>query len=321
MPRTRLILDVDTGTDDALAIMYAVAHPELEVAAISCVAGNTSLRQVVINTHKVLDTIDAPDIPVAAGAAKPLLEPARAATHFHGRDGLGDLALPMSSRVSSPDTAIELLRRTIIQSPEPITLVGLAPQTNLALLLTQHPEVTENLSKIIFMGGAVGMGNATAVAEFNVWHDPEAAAIVINSGVPVTMYGLDVFLRLRIDEAISTKWKGSPHPAVQMAGALLHRRRPLTDGTEEPYTGMIGDAGTLIMITNPDLFTTSTLPTQVNLSGIARGQTIVDQRQVVGEDEAHSLQGQWPKIEVALDLDEQPAAQHFAAVKIGRAHV
>ncbi len=314
MPRTRIILDVDTGTDDALAIAYAVAHPELDLAAVTCVAGNTSLSQVVINTHKVLDAAGAPDVPVAAGAAKPLLEPTRAATHFHGLDGLGDLALPASARTPSPHGAIELLRRTIMESPEPVTLVGLAPQTNLALLISQHPEVIDNLARIVFMGGAVGMGNATAVAEFNVWHDPEAAAMVINSGLPITMYGLDVYFRLRIAEQLSTTWTTSPHPAIRMAGALLHRRRPLADGTQEHYTGMIGDAGALIMITNPNLFTTKTLPTQINLTGLGRGQTIVDQRTVAGEDLAHALQPQWPLVTVALDLDEQATADKFATV-------
>ena len=201
-----------------------------------------------------------------------------------------------------------------MESPEPVTLVGLAPQTNLALLISQHPEVIDNLDRIVFMGGAVGMGNATAVAEFNVWHDPEAAAMVINSGLPITMYGLDVYFRLRIAEQLSTTWTASPHPAIRMAGALLHRRRPLADGTQEHYTGMIGDAGALIMITNPNLFTTRTLPTQINLTGLGRGQTIVDQRTVAGEDLAHDLQPQWPLVTVALDLDEQATAHKFATV-------
>ena len=178
------MLDVDTGTDDALAILYAVRHPDLEVLAISCVAGNSGLDQVVINTAKVLDAAEAPDIPIAAGARQPLIERVRPEGAFHGIDGLGGIELPPSDRRLSNSSAVELLHRTIMQSQEPVTLVALAPQTNVAMLLTLHPEVTENLERIVFMGGSASAGNITAVDEFNVWQDPEAATCVIESPVP-----------------------------------------------------------------------------------------------------------------------------------------
>jgi pyrimidine-specific ribonucleoside hydrolase len=188
-----VILDVDTGVDDALAILFALAHPGINVLGISCVAGNASLERVVENTLRILDVADAPLIPVAAGARRPLIEPARSAAHVHGEGGLGTLQLPPTDRRAESVSSIELMHTLIQGSPHPVTLVGLAPQTNLALLLRQYPDVIDNIERIVFMGGSTTVGNATAVAEFNVWHDPEAAAIVLDSGVPTFMYGLDVF--------------------------------------------------------------------------------------------------------------------------------
>ena len=200
MPAHTVVMDVDTGTDDALAILYAVQHPEISIAAISCVAGNASLQQVVTNTHKVLDAAGAPEIPVAAGATKPLIERTRQEGHFHGEDGLGGIVLPQTRRRPSELTAVELLRQQIVGAETAVTLVCLAPQTNVAMLLTQHPEVADHLERILFMGGSASTGNITAVAEFNVCQDPEAATCVIESGIPVTMYGLDVFTRLTVDQ-------------------------------------------------------------------------------------------------------------------------
>ncbi len=311
MTRHAILLDVDTGTDDALAILYAVGHPDLDVLGVSCVAGNTHLDQVVINTCKTLDAAGAGPTPVAAGASKPLLERSRDAGHVHGADGLGGLTLPASTRATSTESAVQMLRAQVLAAEVPVTLVALAPQTNVALLLSQHPEVAELLERIVFMGGSAHVGNATAVAEFNVWHDPEAAAIVVNSGVPTTMYGLDVFTRLTVAEAVAEELARRPHPAQRMVGELLQRRRPRTDQTAEDYSGLIGDAGALVLMTRPELFTTRQLPVQVNLSGIGRGQTIVDQRTVAGEDHAHDLLQPWPLIEVALDLDAAQAAQAF----------
>lgn len=198
-----LILDVDTGVDDALALIAAVRHPDLDLLAVSCVTGNASLERVVDNTLRVLDAAGAPaGIPVAAGAERPLIAPPRSAGHVHGEDGLAGIVLPESSRVPDPAGAVGMLRRVILGHPQKVTIVALAPQTNLALLLRIHPEVADNIERIVFMGGSAAIGNATAVAEFNVWHDPEAAAIVLDAahelGIPLTMYGLDVFYDVRV---------------------------------------------------------------------------------------------------------------------------
>src|SRR5215211_6239358 len=171
MPK-RIALDVDTGTDDALAILYAVGHPDLELCGISCVAGNASLDQVVIKSCKVLDATGAGDIPVAPGASQPLVERARRKDSPHGSDGLAGIRLPETTRRPSPLHAVELMNQLIMDSSQPISLVTLAPKTNVALLLNEHPNVAARIEQIIFMGGAVNR----RIAEFNLWQDPEAAA-------------------------------------------------------------------------------------------------------------------------------------------------
>ena len=196
-----VILDVDTGVDDACALLLAALHPRVDLRAATCVAGNVSVDDVVRNTLKVLDVADRSDVPVARGATRPLIEKAQNARHLHGEDGMADLG--WSSSDSQPDRrhAVELLRdllgRAANEGPGGrITLVPLAPLTNIALLLRTYPDAAKGLKEIVFMGGAAEAGNATASAEFNVWHDTEAAAIVLESAaeldIPALMYGLEV---------------------------------------------------------------------------------------------------------------------------------
>ena len=306
-----VILDVDTGVDDALAILFAIKHPGIDVLGISCVAGNASLERVVDNTLRILDVADAPPVPVAAGARRPLLEPARSAAHVHGEGGLGTLQLPATERVAESISSIELMHHLILASPHPVTVVGLAPQTNLALLLRQYPECADNIERIVFMGGSTTVGNATAVAEFNVWHDPEAAAIVLDSGVPTFMYGLDVFNQVAIGEQIALELLRSESNLAQVVGRLLSNRIALGAGRDAEYTGLIGDAGALCALVDPGGVTTKMLPLRVQLSGYGRGQTLVDQRTHPGEDIMHGLAGDWEAAEVALDVDVDRYARLF----------
>lgn len=312
MPRP-IVLDVDTGTDDALALLYAVASPALDLRGVSCVAGNAGLHQVVDNTLRVLDVAGAPDLPVAAGATKPFIERTQTEEQFHGENGLSGVTLPAATRALSELSATEMLYVQITSSDEPVTLVSLAPMTNVAMLLTLHPDVADRLERLVFMGGSASQGNVTAVAEFNVWQDPEAATCVVESGLPITMYGLDVFNRLLVPQEAADGWTRSDHPAVRAAGELLHRRGMRAAGVEQAYEGVLGDAGALLILTHPALFTTETLPVRVNLQGIGRGQTVVDRRPMAQDLEALE-RDPWPVLEVALDLDVEAAAAAFCSV-------
>ncbi|MDT0474418.1 nucleoside hydrolase [Streptomyces sp. DSM 41014] len=306
-----VIIDCDTGVDDALALLFAVRHPGIDLRAVTCVAGNTDVDGVVRNTLTVLEIAGAADVPVARGAARPLIEPARSAQHVHGSDGMGDLGLPAPTRRPADVDAVTLLRREILASPRPVTLVPTAPLTNIALLLRTHPEVTRNIERIVFMGGAVATGNATPVAEFNVWHDPEAAAVLLTAGVPITMYGLDVFERVVVPGEQVRRLRGSAEPGARLAGALLSHRPagPGTVASADPArdadpAGGIGDAGAVCAVVDPAGITTRLLPVEVSLApGPARGQTVVDRRARPGEAEIHEGTREQALVDVALDVD------------------
>ncbi|MFI7066678.1 nucleoside hydrolase [Kribbella sp. NPDC050124] len=300
-----VILDVDTGLDDACALLLAARHPELDLKAVTCVGGNVGLDDVVANTLTVLDAAGRPDVPVAAGAAVPLLQPVRTAPHVHGADGLGNLDWPRSTRTAGTGHAVELLRdvlRAAAASGELVTLIPLAPMTNIALLLSTYPDAAAGLREIVFMGGAAGIGNATASAEFNIWTDPEAAAIVLSAaaelGVPVTMYGLDVFYDVVISLDQAKSLGGSP--SAELARKLIEKRSELyaAEGAS------IGDGGAVCAVIDPAGLTTQAFPLRVELSGSwSRGRTIVDTRDWTA-DLTSDPHGQAPTVvQVATAVD------------------
>jgi pyrimidine-specific ribonucleoside hydrolase len=301
-----IIIDVDTGTDDALAILYAVRHPELDIRGISCVIGNVSVDQAVINTCKVLDAANAGDIPVAVGAAQPLIERARRETGgSHGPDGLAGIQLPKSSRRPAAMSAVELLHQLIMASAEPVSLVSLAPKTNLALLFTSYPDIAARLEQIIFMGGSA----SKAVAEFNVWQDPEAARLVLEFSVPITMYGLDLFDRLVVDRADVDRLRTHDHPAIRLAAELLHRRHARHHDSDQQKLRLLGDAGAMVLLTNPELFVIEERNLTIQLQGAGRGQTELSEASApiaqLGSGKSAS------RIRLATDLDVTKAASAF----------
>jgi len=305
-----VILDVDTGVDDACALLLAALHPGVDLRAVTCVGGNAGVDDVVRNTLKVLDTAGRGDVPVARGASRPLLEPVSDARHVHGDDGMADLGWPSSQRPPDGRHAVELLRdllgRAAAGGPaDRVTLVPLAPLTNIALLLRTYPEAAAGLREIVFMGGAAHCGNATASAEFNVWHDPEAAGIVLESAaeleIPVVMYGLDVFYDVRVsrEQAAGLIAVGGRGPA-ELAGRLID----FQCGRFGEPDATIGDAGAVCAVVDRAGLTTTRLPVRVELSGTySRGRTIVDRRGWPG-DIAHDRQGRAATpVDVALSVD------------------
>jgi len=318
---TPVILDVDTGVDDALALLFAARHPGLDLRAVTCVAGNAAVDQVVTNTLTVLHAAGAADVPVARGADRPLLEPGRPARHVHGEDGLGDLHWPAPPTRADPRDAVELLRDELLAAEQPITLVTLAPLTNIALLLRAHPRVAAGIERIVFMGGAALAGNATATAEFNVWHDPEAAAIVLDAAsvLPMTMYGLDVFYGPVMSGEQATLLAASDDPGARLAGQLLQfsLARYRTD------TATIGDAGAVCAVADPGGLRTERLPVRVELAGTwTRGQTVVDQRTWTADldhdAQRAGAQGAAPAlVDVALGVDGPRYAELWRSVVAG----
>ena len=306
MTKTSIILDVDTGVDDAFAVLFAARHPEINLLGITCVDGNTNVDQVIANTFKVLDAAGAGDIPVARGAVRPLLGKSEYAEYVHGADGMGDLGIAPSARKVDPRSAVELLRDLIEGSKDPVTLIPIAPLTNIALFLRAFPETAKKLHRIVLMGGSASAGNATAAAEFNVWHDPEAAAIVFQSGVPITMYGLDVFMRPGASSHDAAQLLQSPDPAAQFAGTLIGAF--IERLHVSPIT--LGDYGAVACAIHPELFTTEIFDVVVDTSqGPARGQTICDRRAPFLKALEPNDLTDAASVRVVLDLDVEAVQQ------------
>ncbi len=264
---TRVLVDVDTGIDDALALLYAIAHPDLDVVAVTCVSGNVALAQVVINTCAVLDVAGATDMSVGYGADTTLRGGGPRLDHRHGANGLGDLRLSSPGRPQVGNRAVELMRRRILDAKGRVTLVALAPQTNLAMLVRDHlHEIAGSIERLIFVGGHLLTSEPPEPAEFNVAHDPEAASIVVGSGIPITMYGLQVLNQVVVPSGVTDALAEQQHPASRLAGQLLRVRRGR----------LIGDAGALIALTNPELFSTHREPIRIGLEGAERGRTLWD---------------------------------------------
>lgn len=304
-----VILDVDTGVDDALALLLAARSPALNLLGVTCVAGNVEVNKVVPNTLKVLEAAGRTDVPVVRGMDRPLLEVQRNAKGVHGEDGLGGVILPPPRRPPESIHAVEFLRRTLMAAPEPLTLVPLAPLTNIAMLLMQHPEVKPKIDHICLMGGAIGMGNASATGEFNVRQDPEAADIVFTSGLAITMYGLEVFGQVSFNRAEAYEFLQSSQPAAHLASQILHF---MLDNFHDEWA-TIGDGGCVASVIDPAGLTTVEYPVRVELQGIwTRGQTVVDQRSWI----TTQLESPWQppmetKIAVAVAVDRERYRQLF----------
>ena len=191
--RRKFLIDTDTASDDAVALLMALRDPDVEVLAITVVAGNVGLDQAIQNALYTVELAGA-TVPVHAGCATPLIQPLHTAQVVHGEDGMGDIGLPVYGRVPADGHAVDALARLIGEHAEgELTLVTLGPLTNVAVLLARHPEYAGRLREIVIMGGTGdGLGNVTASAEFNIWVDPEAAAVVFSSGARLVMVGWDI---------------------------------------------------------------------------------------------------------------------------------
>ncbi len=195
MKKTPIIMDVDTGIDDAVAIMLALSSEKLDVKGITVVAGNQTLEKTLNNTLSVVDYLDKGEIPVAKGADRPLMKSQIIAENTHGETGLGTAKLPAPKIKENELDAVSFLRKTLEESDEKITLVPVGPLTNIALLFLAYPNVKEKIERIVMMGGGAFEGNASATTEFNIIVDPEAASVVFNSGVEIVLCGLDVTMK------------------------------------------------------------------------------------------------------------------------------
>ena len=213
-----ILLDCDPGHDDAIAIVLALASPELDVKAITSSAGNQTPEKTLRNVLRMLTLLNRTDIPVAGGAVKPLMRELIIADNVHGESGLDGPALPEPAFAPQNCTAVELMAKTLRESAEPVTIVSTGPQTNVALLLNSHPELHSKIARIVIMGGAMGLGNWTPAAEFNIYVDPEAAEIVKRIfSMALSGIGAHKIARILNDEKVP-----SPTAYKQMNGIHYH---------------------------------------------------------------------------------------------------
>jgi inosine-uridine nucleoside N-ribohydrolase len=270
---TPILIDCDPGHDDAMAILLALASPEVELRGITTVAGNQTLEKTTRNALKVLELAGRTEIPVAAGAHKPLKRELRVAANVHGESGLDGPDLPEPTASTVDAHAADLLAELI----EPgVVLVPTGPLTNVAMLLERHPDVRDRLDGIVWMGGAIAEGNVTPAAEFNAFVDPEAAAAVFGSGIPVTMIGLDVthmalFTREHADRLRGTGRAGRAVAELSDFFQRFHESRYGFDGSP------IHDALAVAHVIDPTLVTTVHCNTEVETkSQLCDGRTVVD---------------------------------------------
>ncbi len=216
----RVIIDTDPGTDDALAIFLAVNSPELKVEALTPVAGNVPLELTLPNALRLLEIAGKTHIPVAAGADRPLVRRLITATYAHGENGLGGIHFPDPTTKQVKETAVQLIRRMVHESPHEINIIAIGPLTNIATAFREDPELPSLIPNLTIMGGSLSGGNISPAAEFNIYVDPEAAQIVFRSGVPLTMVGLDVTQRAMLREEDILRMESSSKPEGQAAGKI-----------------------------------------------------------------------------------------------------
>jgi inosine-uridine nucleoside N-ribohydrolase len=285
-----LILDCDPGHDDAVALLLALASPEAELLGVTTVAGNQTLEKTTANALRVLEFAGREDVPVAAGAGRPLVRERIVAANVHGETGLDGPALPPPAGKPLPEHAVDFLAARVAGR----TLVPTGPLTNVALLLALRPDVRPE--RIVLMGGAIGEGNTTPSAEFNIWADPEAARRVFESGIDVTMVGLDVTHQAIVTPEIQEELRSAGRAGKFVAELVDFYSRFHTERYPELGGSPMHDPVALSYALRPDLLEVRRARVEVDCAwGLGRGRTNVDFRGRAGD----------PNASVAVGIDSQ----------------
>ncbi len=294
--RTPILIDCDPGHDDAIALLLALASPEVELLGITTVAGNQTLEKTTANALKILEFVGRTEVTVAAGSARPLVREPYVAAYVHGESGMDGPELPTPHTRPVTEHAVDFLANRLTESDRPVTLIPVGPLTNVGLLLARYPEVADRIERIVLMGGAIAEGNVTPAAEFNIWADPEAASRVFTSGIDVTMIGLDVTHKALFRPADSERLAATGRVGKLVAELFgfyqrFHSEQYGWDGSP------VHDAVAVAHVVRPGLVETADRGVVVDCGGeLSRGRTYVD---LWGR--AH-----WePNAHVAVDIDAQ----------------
>lgn len=282
----KIILDCDPGHDDALAMTMAVASPKIDLLAVTTSAGNQTPDKTLNNAMQMLTLLHREDIPVAQGNRTPLVKPLETAPEVHGKTGLDGADLPDPDFAVQNIPAIELIAKTLRASTGPVTLVVTGPMTNTALFLRVYPDLArEKIDQIVFMGGAMGLGNWRPSVEFNIFVDPEAAKIVLNFGIPLVMAPLNVTHQAQIMKGEIAAIKEIDNPVGQAFYGLLSFFEQYHENPKWGFKGApLHDPCTIAWLIDPTMFTTDQMNVDVETQGdLTRGETVCDYYQLTGK--------------------------------------
>ena len=283
MSRRKIILDCDPGHDDAVAILLALASPEeIDLLAITCVAGNAPLALTSLNALRICELAGRQDIPVYSGCARPMVRNLVTAEDVHGSSGLdlpGGVTLPDPKMTLQSGHAVEFIVKTLLKEPpDSITLCALGPLTNVALAMVQEPSVASRIHEIVFMGGAaINPGNTTPAAEFNIYVDPHAADVVFRSGVPLTMMGLDVTHQVLVTAEREERIRKSGGRASTVVAELMSFYCRFDLDRYGMAGGPLHDPCVIAHLLDDSIFTTRHVNVQVEIhSELTLGETVAD---------------------------------------------
>ncbi|MCL6644409.1 MAG: nucleoside hydrolase [Dehalococcoidia bacterium] len=290
MKRTKAIIDCDPGHDDAVAILLAARH--FDLLGVTTVGGNAPVWRVTENALRVLELIGRPEVPVARGAAGPILGSLpRAGERVHGATGLDGAELPRGSNRVITKGAVEFLVETVMGNPGTV-VIATGPLTNVALAMRVEPRLAKSIARLSIMGGSATWGNVTAAAEFNAWADPEAAHIVFSSGARITMCGLDLTRQAAVGPETIARFRAAGTRTAGVIADLLEHYRAAAERVYGTPSVPLHDPCAVAALAAPELFEVTPAHVAVELRGEeTRGMTVVDRRFMGTEDERRRAAG------------------------------
>jgi len=294
MKPTPIVLDCDPGHDDALAMILAAHNPAINLLAITTVSGNGIIAKVTQNALSIC-ALAKINVPVAEGAGNAILGYIEPATDIHGETALDGAPLPAPIFALEKISGVDLIAKVVREHPEKVTLVATGPLTNIALFLKLYPELRSNVAEIVFMGGSASRGNRTPYAEFNIWMDPEAAEVVMKSGIPLTMCGLDVTHQALVTKPIFAKLEAMGTDLSKTVIGLLKFFASTYNDVFEMPDPPLHDPVAIALLIDRSVVKTRRCNVEIELNGkFTRGATVVD---------IYDRSGFTPSVDVALELD------------------
>ena len=289
-----VILDCDPGHDDALAIILAAFDPRIDLLAITTVAGNGPIEKVTENALRIC-ALAGIRVPVARGAAVSFVGEAESASNIHGESALDGAELPVPTFAESRESAVELIARLVRTATIPVSLIATGPLTNIATFIRDFPELLPMVKDLTFMGGSAGRGNRAPYAEFNIWADPEAADVVVRSGLTMTMCGLNITHQALVTRDIFAALESMDTQVARTIGGLLKFFAHTYDEVFGLADPPLHDPVAVAVVANPAIAKSLKLNVEVELEGaFTRGATVVD---------LHKVTGREPNLNVALELN------------------